>query len=233
MYRIYIAASTQKENIGVGNYGTEQDRMMELSDRVACWLKTQKNFEVFRNQPNWNLKQTVDDCNRLACDLFIDNHTNAGPGAAQGTEVFFNHKDPEGKGKQFADTLYKYIAPLSPGKDRGVLPDNRYVGSLYVIQRTIPPAVLVEHIFHTNMTEVLDFLRNMNIYAKYEAKAIVEYFREEWIEPTNSLPLPTAQLLVHELSKIITIDKNKWIEKASKDMDVYWLIKKMVDSRKG
>lgn len=234
-WRVYISASTQKENIGVLNYGTEQDRMMELSDRVKYWLKTQGGkFEVFRNQPGYTLSQTVNDCNSLACDLFIDNHTNAGAPAAAGTEVFYNHKYPTGNGYKIAELLYKHIAPLSPGKDRGILPDNRYVGSLFVIQKTQPPACLIEHIFHTNCVEVSDFLRRMDEYAKAEAKAICEYFGEKWIEPTKIIPLPPLANLVQELSKEIpTLEKAKWIAKGTKDMDVYYLIKKIVETRKG
>lgn len=233
-YRVYISASTQKENVGVGSYGTEQDRMMQLADRVKYWLKTQGKFEVFRNQPGYTLSQTVNDCNNLACELFIDNHTNAGPASVGGTEVFYNHKTgTTSKGYKIADLLYKYIALLSPGKDRGVLPDNRYVGSLFVIQKTTPPAALIEHIFHTNLTEVNDFLHRLDEYAKAEAKAVCEYFNEKWIEPQTVTPLPPIANLVQELSKTIVIDKAKWIEKGTKDMDVYYLIKKFVEAKKG
>ena len=123
VHRVYIAASTQKENVGVNGYGTEQDRMMELSDRVAYWLKTQGGrFDVFRNQPNYSLSQTVNDCNSLACDIFIDNHTNAGPSAAAGTEVFYNHKlGPDSKGYKLASLIYKHMALLSDVHGKHVL----------------------------------------------------------------------------------------------------------------
>lgn len=192
MHRVYISASTQYANEGVGEYGIEQDRMMELTDRVKYWLETQKGkFVVFRNQPNWKLSQTVTDANNLAVDIFIDNHTNAGPeketagdGGAEGTEVFYNHNaiSETNAGRRLATALYNHIAPLSPGQDRGVLADNTYNSSLYVIQNTDAPASLVEHIFHSNYTEVADFLQYMDLYAKAEAQAICEFFGEEWVE---------------------------------------------------
>jgi N-acetylmuramoyl-L-alanine amidase len=216
-HRVYISSSTQSANVGVGQYGTEQDRMMQLSDRVKYWLDTQKKFTVFRNKPNWNLKQTVDDCNNLACEIFIDNHTNAGPaeqkagdGGAEGTEVFYYHQGGMTcNSYKLASMLYSEVAPLSPGKDRGVLPDNAYVGSLYVIQNTNPPAALIEHIFHTNYEEVADMLAHMDKYAKAEAKAICKYFGEKWEEAT--IPEDNVSKLVADMvSDGIVTDKVYW-----------------------
>lgn len=219
-HRIYVSASTQDKNVGVGQYGTEQDRMQQLADRIAFWLKTQKGrFEVFRNQSGWTLEQTVNDCNKLACQLFFDNHTNAGAsetvagdGGAEGTEVYYyGQGGTTCKSYQFAQILYKYIAPLSLGKDRGVKPDTAlYPTGLYVIQHTDPPAVLIEHIFHTNYAEVDDFLKRIDEFAKATAKAVVEFFNEKWEEPV--VKERTIESLVDELFKdgIIT-DKIKWI----------------------
>lgn len=218
-HRVYVAGSTQATNVGVGQYGTEQDRMQYFSDRVAYWLKTQKGrFEVFRNQAGWTLEQTVKDCNQLACQLFLDNHTNAGAtektagdGGAEGTEVYYyGQGGTDSKSYQFASILYKHIAPLSLGKDRGVKPDTTlYPTGLYVIQHTDPPAILIEHIFHTNYAEVDDFLKRIDEFAKATAKAIVEFFNEKWEEPI--LKERTIESLVEELFKdgIIT-DKIKW-----------------------
>lgn len=181
-HRVYISASTQKENVGVGSYGTEQDRMQYLADRVKYWLDTQKGmFVVFRNHKDWTLAQTVEDCNKLACELFIDNHTDAGPSLAEGTTGFFHTGSV--KGKLLADTVYKYIAPLSPGKDRKVQVDTTlYKSGLYVLRNTNPPAMLIEHLFHSNIKEALDMITNADKYAKAEAQALCEYCGEKWIE---------------------------------------------------
>lgn len=185
MYRVYIAASTQAENIGVVQYGSEQNRMMDLSDKVKYWLETQKKFVVFRNQPGWTLAQTVNNCNNLACEIFVDNHTNAPD--SEGTETYYRYCSENGK--KLAQVLYDYIAPLSPGKDRGVKKDTWLFSSgLYVLKNTDPPAALIEHIYHTNVKEVQHFLANMDAYAKAEAKAICEYFGETWVEPVQESP---------------------------------------------
>lgn len=212
MYRVYISASTQGHNVGVGQYGTEQDRMMQLSDRVKYWLETQKTFTVFRNQPGWSLSMTVNDCNKLACEIFVDNHTNAGPGSAAGTEVFYCHQAGTASNSyKLADLLYKEVAPISPGGDRGVLPDNNYVSSLFVIQNTNPPAALIEHIFHTNYEEVEDIINNMDKYAKAEAKAICKYFGVRWEEP--EIESQSIETLVRKMiEKGIITDLEYWYD---------------------
>jgi N-acetylmuramoyl-L-alanine amidase len=192
---------------------------MLLADRVKYWLGTQHKFNVFRNSPGWSLTESVADCNKLACDLFIDNHTNAGPveqkagdGGAEGTEVFYYHQGgTTSNSYKIASLLYKHIAPISPGKDRGILPDNAYVGSLYVIQKTDPPSALIEHIFHTNHEEVLDMINNIDKYAKAEAKAICEYFNEVWIEPAYSTPLDITSMVQDLFNHGIVTDKTLWL----------------------
>jgi N-acetylmuramoyl-L-alanine amidase len=195
MFRVYISASTQKENKGVSNYGTEQDRMMQFADRVKYWLGTQKQFTVFRNQPGWSLEQTVNDCNNLSCDLFIDNHTNAGGPEAQGTEAFYYGQGGEAtKSYTIAKLLYDRIAPLSVGTDRWVKPDTSlYDSGLYVVQATNPPACLIELIFHTNLAETNHFIFTLDDFAKAEAKAVCDFFELVWIEPVKDVKKMTAE----------------------------------------
>jgi len=183
MWRVYIAASTQRSNVGIGQYGTEQDRMHFLADRIAFFLKQQRGtFEVFRNSKDWSLEQTVKDCNSVACQLFIDNHTNAGQPYADGTEVYYHNGSTNGK--RLADNLFAEIAPLSPGTDQGVLSDSvLYQTGLYVLKNTHPPAALIEHIYHTNAVEVDHFLANVDAYAKATCRGICKYFDVKFIEP--------------------------------------------------
>lgn len=211
-HRVYIAGSTQKENIGIKPYGSEQDRMQYFSDRVKYWLETQKGlFDVFRNQSGWSLEQTVKDCNALACELFIDNHTNAGSPTAEGTEIYYyGPGGVTGNSYRLGTTLYRFIAPISPGKDRGVIPDTSlYKSGLYVLQHTTPPAVLIEHIFHTNKVEVDDFLSRIDVYAKAEAQAACAYCGEKWTEPIT--PVQSIETLVEELIKDgVVTDRALW-----------------------
>lgn len=189
-HRVYVSASTQSENVGVGNYGTEQDRMQFLADRIEYWLNTQKGqFNVLRNESGWSLQQTVEHCNNMACELFIDNHTNAaGSPKVGGTEVYYYGQGGQNTNSyRISKILYDRIAPLSPCADRGIMPDTSlYKSGLYVVQRTNPPACLIEHFFHTNPTEVDDYLKTIDDYAKQEAMAICDYFDIQWVEASIS-----------------------------------------------
>jgi len=211
-HRPYISASTQNHNIGVALFGTEQDRMMFLADRVKFWLNTQDNkFEVFRNYPGMSLSETVRDCNRLSCDMFLDNHTNAGISSAEGTETYYyGQAGKTSNSYRLASLIYEYIAPLSPGKDRGVKADTSlYEDGLYAIQKTDPPAALVEHIFHTNHLEVKHFISHVDLYAKEEAKGVCEFYNEKWIETASDKDI-FIERLVNEMNKDGLITGNEY-----------------------
>jgi N-acetylmuramoyl-L-alanine amidase len=222
MYRVYISASTQKENIGLSTYGTEQARMMQLADRVAYWLASQKGkFQVFRNFYNWTLSQTIADCNGLNCIMFVDNHSNAGSPEACGTEAYFH--DGSTKGEKLAKAIYNQVAPISPGKDRGVMRDTvLYPSGLAVLKGTNCPATLVEHMFHTNLVEVNDFIAHSDRYAKAEAKGICDYFGIPWIEPETDVIKITVDNM---FSKGWITDKQYWYEvlTKTKEVNIDWL----------
>ena len=206
-HRVYISASTQRENIGLATYGNEQERMMALSDRVKYWLLTQTGqFDVFRNEVDWTLEKTIQDCNNLACEIFVDNHSNAGSLGAAGSEAYFHAGSVNGE--RLANALYKRIAPVSPGKDRGVMKDTvLYSNGLYVLRETYCPATLMEHFFHSNIVEVKDFLVHSDIYAYEEARAICDYFDTKWIPPT----VPVVQNVVDSMfTRGWITDKQHW-----------------------
>lgn len=189
-HRVMVSASTQKENVGVGQYGTEQDRMMFLADRVKYWLETQKGqFNVIRNEKGMTLAQTVELCNNMACELFIDNHSNAADDTSTGgtEDYYYGQGGTNTNSYKIAKLLYDRVAPISPGKDRGIMPDTTlYKSGLYVVQHTNPPACLIEHMFHTNPVEVIDMIEHADNYAKAEAMAICDYFGIQWIEANTS-----------------------------------------------
>jgi len=206
-YRVYISASTQDKNIGVLNYGTEQDNMHELADLIKYYLETQKELIVFRNMKNWTLEQTVKASNELSCKAFIDLHSNAdsNPKTA-GTEVFYNWQFPEGNGHRLSACIYKYVTQINKNKPRGVLPDNTYIKHLYVIQNTLAPATLVESFFHSNPEEVKFYLENKKAYAKAIAMGIVEYLGLKWVEKWEAKTWEQAL-------KSVSINGDDWISK--------------------
>lgn len=169
MASIFLDASNQKENIGVGSYGNEGDRMNYLADRVNYFIDQGRgNITTYRNNINMSLSQTVTYANDSKADVYLALHTNAGGG--KGTEIYYYPGSSDGK--RFAEIIYNKVAPITISEDRGIKTNNTY----YVIRNTVMPAALIETMFHDNLTDVNDYLSKIDIIAKEIAKGIYEYF---------------------------------------------------------
>ena len=83
MKSIYLSPSTQENNVGAGNYGTEEQRMNEIMDLIENQLRG--HYILYRNRPNMTLQQVVADSNAKNPDLHFALHSNAG--AAAGPNV--------------------------------------------------------------------------------------------------------------------------------------------------
>ena len=60
---VYLSPSTQENNIGYGDYGTEEERMQQVCDVVQEEL-LRHGITVFRNTPDMTLNQVVADSNQ-------------------------------------------------------------------------------------------------------------------------------------------------------------------------
>jgi len=116
--------------------------------------------------------------------LIVSIHANA-YGAnwndANGWEGFCNAPaDSKSKGTILAKTIQKHSKALGL-KDRGVKDAHGVAG---IVTKTTPPAVLIEHGFYTNQTE-LSKLKDTNfreLCAVCDAKGILEYLGITWKE---------------------------------------------------
>lgn len=202
MVTVYISASNQVANMGVGEYGTEQDRMHQLADRVKYYLEAGSDIKVLRNTKDMSLGDIYSDCNTSKAILFIDNHTNAGPSSARGLEVYYSSTGTALRtedSRLLADRLFKELSLITPTEDRGVKKDiSLFTGGLYVLRNTSCPAALIEHIFHTNIYDVAGevspafFIENIDKIAKAEAFAIYVYLGLEWTDPDKNHPAEGA-----------------------------------------
>lgn len=167
---IYVSPSVQDWNKGVGNYGTEEQRMNELANHVVALLKY-NGFTVFRNNPEMDLEEIVRDSNKRVSKngIHLALHTNAGGG--EGTEIYYYTGSETGK--RLAESIYKHVAPLTPSKDRGVK-HNKVFREL---NGTLSTAVLLEAIFHDNLKDVEWITRNMEALAEAIVKGLCEHVR--------------------------------------------------------
>jgi N-acetylmuramoyl-L-alanine amidase len=152
MAKVYLSPSVQSHNIGVGDFGSEQYRMNLICDFAEVYLKAQ-GIETKRNNPNWKIANICGDSNAWRADRHIAIHSNAASKEeAQGTDVFY--ADGYADSKKLAQAIYDEVAPLSPGKDRGVKADTTlYSTGLGEVRGTSATSCLIEVGFHTNEEE--------------------------------------------------------------------------------
>jgi N-acetylmuramoyl-L-alanine amidase len=182
--KIYLSGSTQNNNVGVGAYGIEADRMQQLADKVAYYInKGNGGFTIYRNNKNMSLQSTVADSNNKLSenDIHIALHTNAGGG--KGTECFYYDGSPQSY--KLAQCVYNRIAPLTSSADRGLKVGN----GLYEVRETIAKACLPEIVFHDNISDVNDYLSKIEEVAQGIALAVYDYAGVKY-SPTQPQPDP-------------------------------------------
>ena len=169
MKRIYISPSSQENNKGIGNYGTEEGEMNMITDALMPLLANDGRFEVKRNTPDMDVDQMAKDSNNFKADIHIPIHSNAGGGA--GTEVYAY--GPNTNSERLAQTLYKQVAPLSPGVDRGV----KYNQSLVEVGDSVSAtSALIELGFHDNALDAEWIMLSTGAIAKALYLGICDYY---------------------------------------------------------
>lgn len=181
MPKIYLSPSFQQQNVGVGDYGTEERRCNEIADVVERELKKNSNFIVVRNNPNMSLNEVIADSNKSNSDIHFSIHTNAGVNTARGCEVYAYAKGTEGD--KLAQIVYRRLSAITPSEDRGV----KY-NSLAETRQTKATAVLTEVAFHSNEEDAKWMIDNIETIGKELAMSLYEYFNIEYKENIETIP---------------------------------------------
>lgn len=190
-YKIYISPSLQPTNKYADNSGSEQKHMQTIGRKVVELLKRHKEFVVFANRVGMTLKEAVRESNSLVVNAHIAIHSNAGSG--EGTEVWYYKGSTNGK--KLAEAIYQEVAPLSPGKDRGVKDTKGF----YEVRQTKAPAVIVEVEFH-NKKKLAEWIgQHHEELAQGIYKGICNYFA---VEPIDDQPIDIIPIKVHAKGKV-------------------------------
>lgn len=139
---------------------------------------------IENSNPSTELNARITAINKDKPTLVVSIHANAF-GAdwndANGWEIFCNTPlNLSSKGTLLAKVMQKYSKALGL-KDRGVKDAHGVAG---IVTKTLAPAVLIEHGFYTNQTELAK-LKDSNfreLCAICDAKGILEYLGIEWKE---------------------------------------------------
>ncbi len=113
------------------------------------------------------LEERVKRVNELQSDLpklFVSVHSNAGPAGAdgwvadsiRGVETWHAHGSV--KGKHMAMVFQRHLVATTGLRDRGIKTTKEK--NLYVLVKTIPPAILTENGFFNNKLEVLELMKD-------------------------------------------------------------------------
>lgn len=173
MPKIYISPSSQESNKGLSPFSTEEAEMNKIADYLIPLLVNDGRFQIKRNTPSMDIYQMAADSNAFYADIHIAIHSNAGGG--EGTEVFAYA--PGTNSEKLAKALYGQIAPLSPGKDRGVKYNPKLVE---VSDRVNATSCLIELAFHDNQADATWIDYNGVAISQALYKGICDFYKYDY-----------------------------------------------------
>ena len=148
MAKYNVHAGHNKKVPGASEYLDEVTEDRKVKNKVISYLKAQGHTtydctdDAGTTQPK-NLANIVAKCNAHTVTLDISIHLNAGGGT--GCEVYYTSS----KGKPYAKKVSAAVAKALGTKDRGAKESD----TLYVLNHTKSPAILVECCFVDNKTD--------------------------------------------------------------------------------
>ena len=225
MVKVYISPSSQEDNRGVGNYGTEEVRMNQIADVVERELR-RVGITTLRNNPSMNITQMVTASNNFGADVHLAIHSNAGGGT--GAEAYYY--TGSASSQKLAQAVYNNLAPMTPTGDRGV----KATTQLYEVWATNAVATLVEIAFHDNATDASFIINNIQAIGIAIAKGVCSYFGIAFgnSQPATATPSPTVAPSTSYKVKVTTsylnvrsgAGMNYGIVSAIKDFGVYTIV---------
>lgn len=222
MPRIYISASTQEHNKGITPFSTEEKEMNLIADELIPLLLEDGRFAVKRNTITMDPYQCAADSNKFLANIHIAIHSNAGGG--EGTEVFTF--GPGTSSEKLGKALYDQIAPLSPGKDRGV----KYNPGLVEVGKTVnATSCLIELAFHDNKADAEWLVNNRKAIAQALYKGVLSYYGYDSITiPIVVPPSPIVAPVDYDIYLSVRCYKSK-TDQAIKDINKLGFAAKVMD----
>ena len=149
-----------------------QEELVRHGVTVICSRVTDENDPV---------QQETQEANASKADIAVSFHTNAfrGEGStADGSETYYYPGSVNGK--RLAELCEKYVQETGQNSRR-----IRERGELYFLKNTVMPAVLCEcgFIDCDKDNDIFDTVEEQKTFGKAYAKAILEYFGIDYIEP--------------------------------------------------
>ena len=181
--RIYIdqGHNPNPPNTGAeGNGYREQDITYVVGQSLASLLRNDSRFEVRLSRPTQStqlgtsnassLRVRVNDANSWGADYFISIHTNASVSQeARGTEVLV-YSSPS-VSASLAEDVLREVTEITGFPSRGV----KLRPGLYILRKTVMPAILVELGFISNPYEANFMANNPSLFAQGIYRGLLDY----------------------------------------------------------
>jgi len=172
---VYLSPSLQPANIGFGDYGSEQQRMHELTDIIEPIL-IKHGVTAYRSRIGMTLRQAVAESNAKNPTIHVAIHSNAFNRQVRGVETFHRAEGPTVEECiRLATRLYEALLTIYDGPRRGVKPTS----TLFEPRTVRAPNTLVEIAFHDNKIDSKWILDNMQLIAETLAEGILLHLAKE------------------------------------------------------
>lgn len=189
--KIYLSPSVQQDNIGVGNYGTEEQRMNEIADIVQRELSNRNNIELKRNNPNMGATEITNDSNGWNADYHCSFHSNAGGG--RGCEIYHYVDGTDNLSVKIARRVYNKVVAISPNPGRGLKNGMQF---FEVNDNIRAISFLIEIAFHDNEVDANFIINEKEKIGKAIAEGILEHLRLDRninVDKINTPNVPSNQ----------------------------------------
>ena len=164
----YLSPSNQAANLGVGDYGSEQEQMYALALEITPHLdRAGVSFVV--PEKTASLAQRVRHSNALGAYFHLALHSNAGGGGMARGPVALYYSD---SGRVFCEKLVDSLLALGQKSNRS---DHvKQQKSLYELRKTKAPSALLEVDFHDSPGGVEFITTHRSEIAEAIARCIIE-----------------------------------------------------------
>ncbi len=175
--KIYISPSNQNGNKYAYGNTTEDVQCGKIGKALEASLK-RCGFDVKLEQ-YLTAEQRCKNSDAWGADMHLAIHTNAFNGAVGGTRIFYYSA-----GKEAAQCVYEFLAPITPGKSENVSQQTTW------IEMKNPKAMSVycECEFHDVPAYAKWIIENTENIAEAICKGICKYYKADYITPAADEP---------------------------------------------
>ena len=174
----YLSPSNQGANVGIGDYGTEQEQMYLLVDAIIPHLD-RAGVSFVLAERDASLASRVAESNAVGAGFHLCLHSNAGGNGKAWGPVALYYSDA---GKAFGEKLIDSLLTLGQANNRSY--NLKQEKGLYELRNTAAPACLLEVDFHDSSVGVEFLTKRRAEIAEAIAKVIIEADGKEFIPVT-------------------------------------------------